>query len=84
MFLGKLIILYYSIVQRDTIPKINNIDKYDSNDQTIKNKKYDKLYIQDEKTSKSYTMEAVAFFDRLIFDDLNNDKSEIDYIEKSI
>ena len=57
---------------------------YDSNDLTIKNKKDEKLYIEDEKTSQSYTMEAVAYFNVLNFDDLNIDEFEIDYIEESI
>ena len=51
---------------------------------TIKNKKDEKVYIEDEKESQSYRMEAVAFFDKLNFDDPNNDESEIEYIENSI
>ena len=66
------------------MPKINNSTKYHSNDLTIKNKKDETEYIENEKTSQSYSMEAVAFFDRLNFDDPNNDESEIDYIENSI
>ena len=66
------------------MPKINNSNKYDSNDLTIKNKKDEKVYIEDEKDSHSYRMKAVAFFDKLNFDDPNNDESEIEYIEKSI
>ena len=46
------------------MPKINIINKYDSNDLTIKNKIDEKLYIEDEKTSQSYTMEAVTSFDQ--------------------
>ena len=66
------------------MPKINNSNKYDSNDLTIKNKKDEKVYIEDEKDSHSYRMKAVTFFDELNFDDPNNDESEIEYIEKSI
>ena len=66
------------------MPKINNSSKYHSNDLTIKTKKDEKEYIEDGKNSQSYGMEAVAFFDRLNFDDPNNDESEIDYIENSI
>ena len=44
---------------------------------TIKNKKDEKVYIEDEKESQSYRMEAVAFFDKLNFDDPNNDEAEI-------
>ena len=73
-----------NILLKNSVPKINNNTKYHSNDLTIKNKKDEKEYIQDEKTSQSYSMEAVAFFDRLNFDDPNNDESEIDYIENSI
>ena len=66
------------------MPKINNSSKYHSNDLTIKTKKDEKEYIEDEKTSQAYSMEAVVFFDRLNFDDPNNDESEIEYIENSI
>ena len=37
-----------------------------------------------KKNLQSYTMEAVAFFDILNFDDPNIDEFEIDYIEKYI
>ena len=66
------------------MPKINNSTKYHSNDLTIKNKKDEKNIYRTKKNSQSYSMEAVAFFDRLNFDDPNNDESEIDYIENSI
>ena len=33
---------------------------------------------------QSYTMEAVAFFDKLNFDLPNNDECEIDHIEESV
>ena len=66
------------------MPKINNSNKYDSNDLTIKNKKDGKVYIEDEKASQSYRMEPVVFFDHLNFDNPNIDDSGIDYIEKSI
>ena len=51
---------------------------------TIKKKRAKKAHIEDEKDSQSYRMEAVAFFDKLNFDDPNNDKSEIGYIKNSI
>ena len=38
-----------NVVEKYTVPKINNINKYDSNDLTIKNKKDEKLYIEDKK-----------------------------------
>ena len=66
------------------MPKINNSNKYDSNDLTIKNKKDEKVYIEDKKDSQSYRMEAVAFFDKLNFDDPNNDEAEIECIKNSI
>ena len=66
------------------MPKIKNSTKYYSNDLTIKKKKDEEEYIEDGKTSQSYSMEAVAFFDRLNFDDPNIDESEIDYIENYI
>ena len=64
--------------------KNDNCNRYDSNDLTIKNKKVEKLYIEDKKTLESYTMEAIASFDQLNFDDPNIDEFEIDYIEDSI
>ena len=66
------------------MPKINNSSKYHSNDLTIKTKKDEKESIEDEKNSQAYSMESVAFFDRLNFDDPNIDESEIEYIENSI
>ena len=72
------------VVLKNYVPKINNNTKYHSNDLTIKTKKDEKEYIEDEKTSQAYSMEAVAFFDRLKFDDPNIDESEIEYIETSI
>ena len=72
------------VVLKNSVPKINNSNKYHSNDLTIKTKKDEKEYIEDEKTSQAYCMEAVAFFDRLNFDDPNIDESEIEYIENSI
>ena len=47
---------------------------------TIKNKKDEKVYIEDEKESQSYRMEAVASFDQFNFDDPNSDELEIDYV----
>ena len=64
--------------------KLKNIDKYDSNDLTIKDKKDEKLYLEDETESKFYTMEAVTFFDKSNVDDPLNDEFEINYIEQSI
>ena len=72
------------VVLKNYLPKINNSTKYHSNDLTIKTTKDEKEYIQDKKTSQAYSMEAVAFFDRLNFDDPNIDESEIEYIENSI
>ena len=72
------------VVLKNSVPKINNSTKYHSNDLTIKTKKDEKEYIEDEKNSQAYSMEAVAFFDRLNFDDPNIDESEIEYIENSI
>ena len=72
------------VVLKNSVPKINNSTKYHSNDLTIKTKKDEKEYIEDEKTSQAYCVEAVAFFDRLNFDDPNIDESEIEYIENSI
>ena len=51
-----------NIVLKNTVPKIKNSTKYDSNDLTIKKKKDEKEYIEDRKTSQSYSMETVAFF----------------------
>ena len=73
-----------NVVVKNTFPKINNNSKYDSNGLTVKKKKDEKEYIEDEKKSQSYSIEAVTFFYRLNFDDPKIDESEKDNIENSL
>ena len=70
------------IVENHTVPKKNNSDKSDSNDQTIKNLNDNKGHLEDNDNLNLHAMATVQFLDELNFDNGDLDDDEIDYIEE--
>ena len=70
------------IVENHTVPKNNNSDKSDSNDQTIKNLNDNKGHLEDNDNLNLNAMATVQFLDQLNFDNGDLDDDEIDYIEE--
>ena len=64
------------------VPKKNNSDKSDSNDQTIKNLNDNKEHLVDNDNLNLHAMATVQFLDQLNFDNGDLDDDEIDYIEE--
>ena len=70
------------MVENHTVPKKNNSDKSDSNDQTIKNLNDNKEHLEDNDNLNLNAMATVQFLDKLNFDNGDLDDDEIDYIEE--
>ena len=72
-----------TIVENHTVPKNNNSDKSDSNEQTIKNLNDNKGHLVDNDNLNLHdNMATVKFLDELNFHNGDLDDDEIDYIEE--
>ena len=71
-----------TILEKHMVPKKNNSDKSDSNDQTIKNLNDNKEHLVDNDNLNLNAMATVQFLDQLNFDNGDLDDDEIDYIEE--
>ena len=72
------------MVQKDTVSKNNNIDKYDSNDLMFENLKDNERQLEDNYSLNLHDMATVHFFDQLNFDNSDIDDNEMNYIEQFI